>query len=397
MFEKFRLFERGAIKRPPVTEALNTFLAEDLISSENLPPAPRATMDGYAVRAKDTFGARENEPVVLELVGEIKMGEAPLLSLNPGQTVRIATGGFLPPGADAVVMLEHAEENQNLVEIKRPAAPHQHTLLPGEDFSEGALVFKAGQRITPAVAGVLAGLGFTEVPVRERPKVGIISTGDELVPPEEKPPLGKIRDINSYSLYAATQEAGGIPTLYGIVPDDQTALSTAVEKALAENQVVLISGGSSVGTRDYTLEIIKNLPESELLCHGLAVRPGKPTILAKVKNKALFGLPGQVASALLIFYVLVRPFLLYLQGAEGEGLLLKRIWAKASRNIPSVAGREDFVRVKITSSPEGPIANPIFKKSGLISSMAEADGFLRIPEEAEGIYQGEWAEIYLLP
>ncbi len=397
MQEEFKRFKRLGAEEVSLDEALGRFLAEDIFSPEDLPPFLRATMDGYAVRARDTFGARENEPVILKVKGEIRMGEAPAFGLTPGEAARIATGGVLPAGADAVVMVEYTEENDGLVEIKRPVAPQENVLMPGEDYAKGSLVFPRGKRVTPPVVGVLAGLGVTKVKVGSPPRVGIISTGDELVPPEESPPPGKIRDINSYTLLSATKEAGGRPKLYGIIPDQEEALEEALNKALSENEVVLISGGSSVGVRDFTLSAIRNLPEAELICHGLAVRPGKPTIFARVGDKAVFGLPGQVASALLIFYVLVRPFLLHLQGARGEEVFLKKILARAKRNIPSAPGREDFLRVRLTPSPEGPLAEPIFKKSGLISSMAEADGFLRIPENVEGIYEGEWAEVLLLP
>ena len=381
----------------PLLEALGRFLAEDIYAPENLPPFSRATMDGYAVRARDTFGARENEPVILEVVGEVFMGKAPEFKLGPGQAARIATGGMLPEGADAVVMVEFTEENQNLVEIKRPVAPQENVITVGEDYQRGKLLFEAGQKITPSVAGVLAGLGITRVTVREKPRVGIISTGDEIVPPEKPLSPGKIRDINSYTLYSAALEAQSLPKLYGIIPDEEKVLLETLRRAFSENDVVLISGGSSVGTRDFTLKAISKLPEAEIICHGIAVKPGKPTILARSKNRAVFGLPGQVASALLIFYFLVRPLLLHLQGARGENLFLPRIKARATRNIPSTPGREDFLRVKLEETEEGLFAHPIFKKSGLISSMAEADGFLRIPENAEGIYEDELVEVFLLP
>ncbi|AEH45708.1 molybdenum cofactor synthesis domain protein [Thermodesulfatator indicus DSM 15286] len=378
-------------------EALGRYLAKDILAKEDLPPFSRATMDGYAVYARDTFGARESEPVILKIKGEIAMGEVPSFSLASGEAARIATGGMLPEGADAVVMLEYTEEEKGIIEVKRPVAPYENVIFKGEDFEKGTIVFPAGIKITPAVIGVLSGLGITQVEVGQRPKVGILSTGDELVLPEKELPLGKIRDINSYTLYSASLESGAIPTLYGIVPDVKEKLFVKVEKAIQENDVLLISGGSSVGTRDFTLEAISRLPEAELICHGVAVKPGKPTILGQVGSKAIFGLPGQVASALLIFYIMVRPLLLHMQGAKGEHLFLRKIMAYAARNIPSTPGREDYVRVKLSFSEKGVIALPILKKSGLISSMAEAHGFLRIPENSEGIYEGELAEVFLLP
>ena len=397
VLEDIASFPRLAPQEVSLLQARGRFLAEDLLAPEDLPPYSRSTMDGFAVRAKDCFGARENEPVVLKLVGEIEMGQVPAFSLRPGEAARIATGGMLPKGADAVVMVEYTEEIGDLVEIRRPVAPGENVLLQGEDVSQGKVLFSQGTRLNPGRIGLLAGLGITRVQVYSAPRVGIISTGDELVPPEASIKRGQIRDINSYTLATAVEEAGGRPKLYGIVPDKQEALVAKVQEAFSENDVVLVSGGSSVGTRDFTLAAISSLPEAELLAHGVAVRPGKPTILARAQGKAVFGLPGQVASALLVFYILVRPLLFHLQGAPEPALFLPKVWAKVRRNIPSAQGREDYYRVKLFEEGQELWAEPIFKRSGLISSMAEANGLLRIPERSEGIYQGELAEIFLLP
>ncbi|HIE32545.1 MAG TPA: molybdopterin molybdotransferase MoeA [Thermodesulfobacteriaceae bacterium] len=380
-----------------LTSAQGRFCAEDLISPEDLPPFSRSTMDGYAVYARDTFGAREGEPVVLRLVGEIPMGVEPTFSLSSGEAAKIATGGMLPEGADAVVMLEYAEEIGELVEIRRPVAPGENVITKGEDVPKGGLILAAHTRITPGHIGLLASAGITSIPVFKRPKVAIISTGDELVPPEAPLEPGKIRDANSFSLCAAVQEAGGTAHIMGIVPDQEEALYSTLQKALMENDVVLISGGSSVGTRDYTLRCISRLPDAELICHGVAVKPGKPTILARTGNKAVFGLPGQVTSALVVFYIMVRPLLLHLQGACGKDLFLPKVRAKALRNIASAQGREDYIRVKLQEDKEGKLwAEPIFGRSGILSPMAQADGLLHIPSESEGIYEGEEAEIFLL-
>ncbi len=382
----------------PLMEALGRYLAEDLISPEDLPPFARATMDGYAVQARDVFGARESEPVLLRLKGEIPMGTAPDFVLEPGEASRIATGGMLPEGADAVVMVEYTEEIGELVEIRRPVSPGENVILKGEDAKASEILLSQGTKLTPGKIGLLASAGITQIPVRRPPQVAIISTGDELVPPQERPAPGQIRDVNSYSLGAAVREAGGIPLLMGIIPDEIKDLFQAIKRALDQADVVLISGGSSVGVRDYTLRCLSDLPGAELICHGIAVRPGKPTILARVGNKAVFGLPGQMVSALLIFYLLVRPLLLHLQGASEKDLKLASVRARASRNIPSAQGREDYIRVKLYRDQDQNLwAEPIFRRSGLISSMAQADGLLRIPERNEGIYQGEEAEVFLFP
>ncbi len=378
--------------------ACGRFLAKDLVCPEDLPAFPRCTMDGYAVKAKDVFGAHENEPVILHLCGEIPIGTAPDFRLESGQTARIATGGMLPEGADAVVMVEYAEEIGELVEIRRPVSPGENVLFKGEDVKTGEILIKKGTKLTPARIGLLANAGIINVPVRKRPRVAIISTGDELVAPEKTPPLGKIRDVNSYSLAAAVIETGGFPLLLGIVPDNPEALYQALEEALSQADVVLISGGSSIGVRDYTLNCISRLPKAELICHGVAIRPGKPTILARVGKRAVFGLPGQMASTILVFYILVRPLLLHLQGASGKDLYLPYIIAYASRNIPSAQGREDYIRVTLHNDEKGGIwADPIFGRSGLISSMVKADGLLYIPQRSEGIYKGEEVKVFLLP
>ncbi len=390
-FPKLEAVEEGLLA------ARGRFLAEALFAPEDLPGFSRATMDGYAVRAKDTFGARENEPVILRLKGEIPMGEAPKEALQPGETMRIATGGMLPEGADAVVMVEYTEEIGPLVEIRKPVTPGENVIQKGEDIKAGEILFPQGTKLTTGRLGVLSGLGLTRVKVRRFPKVGIISTGDELVSPEETPPPGKIRDINTYTLAAGVEEVGGRVKLYGLIPDEAETLTQIVKKAFSENDVVLISGGSSVGTRDFTLKAISKLPEAEILAHGVAVRPGKPTILARAEGKAVFGLPGQVASALLVFYLFVRPLLLHLQGAQDEDLFLPQTKARITRNLPSAQGREDYYRVKLLKREGVLWAEPIFRRSGLIFSMAEADGLLRIPERSEGLYQGEEAEVFLLP
>ncbi len=391
-------FPRLSVEETGLLEAVGRYLAEPISAPEDLPPFSRATMDGYAVRARDVFGARENEPVILRLKGEIPMGVAPDFELGPGEAARIATGGMLPLGADAVVMVEYTEEIGPLVEIRRPVSPGENVLAQGEDTRAGEILLEAGERLNPGKLGLLAHAGITRLKVHARPQVAIISTGDELVPPEKQPAPGQIRDTNSYSLAAGVLEAGGTPLLQGIVPDQEEALYQALKQALDKAHVVLISGGSSVGTRDFTLRCIERLPGAQLLCHGIAVRPGKPTILAKVGEKAVFGLPGQMASALLVFYILVRPLLLHLQGYSAKDLGLVQIKARAKRNIPSAQGREDYIRVSLEKDAQGLYwAQPIFRRSGLISSMAKAQGLLRIPERSEGIYQGEEAEVFVLP
>ncbi len=393
VLEELKGFERLEEEVVRIEEAVGRYCSSSVLAPEDLPPFPRATMDGYAVRARDTFGASETEPVLLKLVGEVSMGEAPGFSVGVGEAARIATGGVLPEGADAVVMVEYCREADEVVEVRRPVSPQENVMLRGEDVKKGEVVVEKGVRLNPGHIGLLSSLGILEVSVYRRPKVGIVSTGDELVPPWKEPPPGCIRDTNSYSLLSACKEWGAVPRLYGIVPDEEEALFERLSKALEENDVVLVSGGSSVGTRDFTLRCIERLEGAELLCHGISMRPGKPTIVAKVGNKAVFGLPGQVTSALVVFYVLVRPLLLFLQGARELGMPAVR--AVVTRNLPSAQGREDYIRVKLTRRGNGVFAEPIFGKSGTLSPMAKADGLLYIPLESEGVYEGEEVTVFV--
>ncbi len=374
-------------------------LFEDIDSPEDLPPFSRSTMDGYAVRARDTFGCSESEPALLKIAGEIAMGSlGSEVKLAPGHAARIWTGGALPAGADSVVMVEYTHQiDDHTIEVFRPVAPAENVIAQGEDFSRGHKVLARGHELRPQDLGVLAGLGLTRIPVFRRPKVAVISTGDELVPPESRPGPGKIRDINSTTLAALANQAGGIGKPMGIVKDDPGSLQMACEDALEKGaDIVLLSGGSSVGCRDYTLRVFESLSGAELLAHGISLRPGKPTILAKRGNTALFGLPGHVASAIVVFCLFVRP-LIRLMSGRALTVGMKEIKAVCRQEIPSVSGREDFVRVKVEKKPgpDLPEAVPIWGRSGLLRPLVEADGLLVIPRDSEGLEKGEPARVLL--
>ncbi len=380
--------------------ALDRILSQDILSTENLPPFTRSTMDGFAVRAKNTFGCSESEPALLAVVGEILMGSSGTdFSLSPGQAVRIWTGGKLPPKADSVVMVEYTRMlDEKNVEIFRPVAPGENIIREGDDYTAGNTVLTQGHTLRPQELGVLAGLGFNELPVCRRPRVAIVSTGDELVPPNEKPVQGQIRDINSTSLAALVKQTGCIPVQYGIVGDDADLLEKTCQKALNESDVVLLSGGSSVGKKDYTLNVFEKIPGASVLAHGVSIRPGKPTILAKVGNKALFGLPGNVASAMVVFYLFVAPLLHKLGGKSCENGL-RQVTAVTDQQIPSTIGREDYIRVQLvaTENSEQLLAVPVYGKSGLLKPLVKADGLLVIGRDTEGLDQGEEASVLLFP
>ncbi len=388
-------FERLDSEKAPLNKALGRVLAENIVAPSDLPGFNRATMDGFAVRAASTYGASEGNPAYLEVVGSVIMGKAPAFSVGSGQAARIATGGMLPEGADSVVMLEHTDNlDVNTIEVHRSVSPGQYMVAKDEDMAQGRLLLTSGKPLRPQEIGLLAAIGRQAVMVYKRPKVGIISTGDEVVPCEADPALGQIRDINSHTLSALVREAGAQPVAYGIVSDRYEALYAAFECALEENDMVLVSGGSSVGTRDLTLDALEALEQSRILFHGVSIRPGKPTILARCGTKSFWGLPGHVASAMVVFMVLVRPLLDYIGGRLPREPV--RVRARLSRNLASVQGRVDFVRVRLTSKNNEPWAEPILGQSGLIRTMVEADGLVAIDMNSEGLDQGTWVEVTLI-
>ena len=381
----------------PLTAAWQRVLAEPLIAQADVPEFARSTMDGYAVRARDTFGAGPGNPAWLAISGEVAMGEEARVPLAPGQVMRIATGGMLPPGADAVVMLEYAQElADQTLEVYRSVAPGENMVQRGEDVLVGTTLLPAGRRLRPQDLGLLAALGVPEVMVRRRPRVAIIGTGDEIVPVEAPLRPGQMRDANAFALGAQVAAMGGETIHLGLVPDRLEPLVEKMTQALQSADLVLLSGGSSVGSRDLAVAAIQSFPEAAILVHGVAISPGKPTIFAKIKNKPLFGLPGHPVSAMIIMEVLVRPLVDRLLGNAAPYQSWGRtIQATLSRNLASTPGREDFIRVHLRSEGEILWADPVLGKSGLISTMVKAQGLLRLPLNSEGLEKGEPVEVLL--
>lgn len=378
----------------PVLEALDRVLAEEIVSDIDLPDFRRTTMDGYAVRAVATFGASEGSPACLTVKGSIRMGEVPDFAVGAGEAARISTGGMLPEGADAVVMIEHTESlDETVIEVYKSVAPGQNVVEVGEDFRRGETVLSPGRRIRPQEMGVLSALGREAVRAFRRPVVGIISTGDEVIPIDRVPRRGQIRDINTYSLAGCVRRAGAIPLTFGILPDRPGELLAACGEALAAADMVMISGGSSVGTRDYTIEVLEALPRSEVLVHGISISPGKPTILAEAGGKPFWGLPGHVVSAMVVFAVVVRPFIERLSGVSEATGAERAIPARLTRNLPSAQGRVDYVRVRLSAVDGRLEAEPILGKSGLIHTMVRADGLVRIDRDVEGLEKGETVDV----
>ncbi|MFZ5570422.1 MAG: gephyrin-like molybdotransferase Glp [Thermodesulfobacteriota bacterium] len=370
-------------------ESMGRVLAEEITADEDLPPFPRSTMDGYAVRAADTFGASESNPAYLGIVGEVEMGVAPEFSVMSGQTAGVPTGGMLPRGADSVVMVEHsALIDAQTLEIHRSVAPGQNMVAAGEDFPKGRVILPVGSRLRPQEMGLLAALGKERLLVFRRPVIGIISTGDELVPVDRAPREGEIRDTNTYTLSGFVQAAGGLPLAFGIVKDHSLTLVRTIRSALEQSDMVILSGGSSVGMRDLTIQSISSLPDSRIRVHGIAISPGKPTILGVVGEKMVWGLPGHVVSAMIVFQMIVRPFVEKLGGLSTAQERRFPIYAALSRNIASAQGRVDFVRVRLMEKEGRVLADPVQGKSALMNTMIRADGLVVIGRDREGLEKG---------
>jgi molybdopterin molybdotransferase len=366
--------------------ALGRCLADQVIASEHVPDFNRSTVDGYAVIAADVFGCSEAIPALLNLIGEVPMGAHTTLELQKGQCVYVHTGSELARKADAVVMLENAEDfADGTIAISKPVAPGANLIFRGDDVKPGQPVLPAGRRLNAGDIGSLAALGITTLNVFQSPRVAILSTGDELVVVGEPLPLGKIRDVNAPMLSAAVAEAGGTARFYGILADDENLIQETVAAAIPDCDLLLISGSTSVGVKDAVPQVIGNL--GELLVHGVAVKPGKPTIVGEIQGKPVFGLPGNPLAAYFMFHLFVRPLLYSLQGAS---LQEDRVQAALTRAVPSNQGREEFIPVRLKEGA----ADPIPAKSGLITCLAAADGFIRIPRDAEGLPQGATVEVF---
>jgi len=372
----------------PLLEARGRTLAADIIAEEDIPAFNRSTVDGYALRGNDTFGCSESLPAYLELCGEINMGENPQLSLNSGQCAWIPTGGVLPDGADTVVMVEYTERlGEDTILVYRPVGPGENIMRIGDDLAYGSRVLSLGHILRPQDIGLLASIGKTTVEVKCSYQTAVISTGNEIVPVSQRPQIGQVRDVNTYSLCAALQSAGCSVNHYPIVPDDTDILRNTVQAALDDHDVIFISGGSSVGLMDVTLKVLMSLPEAKLLFHGIAIKPGKPTLAVHTQGKLIIGLPGHPVSALTVFNVLCRP--LFKQASNYA------MSAELAVNLASQAGRDDFIPVQIDYDDHSQklMAVPLLGKSGLMSVLAKADGLIHVPSVKQGLLAGEQVTI----
>jgi len=372
----------------PTADALGRVTAEAIHSPEALPTFPRSTVDGFSLRAADTFGASEGLPAYFTVVGDVPMAQAASVSVGVGEAAIAYTGGMLAGNADAVVMVENTQRvDTTTIEIVRPVAPGENVVQVGEDIKIGEMVFPAGHLLRPQDLGGLTALGITRIQVARRPRVAILSLGDELVAPDAQPAPGQIRDINSYTVAALVQQAGGLPVLLGIVADDYSLQLAAARRGLELADILIFSAGSSVSVRDLTADIIRSLGEPGVLVHGLSLRPGKPAIVGLVDRKPVFGLPGNPVSAMVVFDLLVRPTLYHIRGCARPPAPATTT-ARLSRNIASAPGREDYVPVRLLAENGYQIAEPVFGKSNLIYTLIRADGLVQVPLDCGGLYAG---------
>ena len=367
----------------PLPDTRGRVLYEDVISDEQIPGFDRSSVDGWAVKASDTFGCSDSLPALLNTVGEVEMGKAASMNVSDGECVYVPTGGQVPEGADSVVMVEYAEDyGGGAVGIMRPCAPGENIVFTGDDVAAGKRLYTAGRRIAAHDIGALSALGRAAVRVYQKPSVAIISTGDELVPFDHTPMSGQIRDVNSGMLAAAAEASGAEARVFGIVPDDEDKLVSALQEA-SSCDLILISGGSSAGERDMTLDVVNKLGDSFI--HGIAMKPGKPTIIGETFGKPVFGLPGHPVAAYFVFEIFIYPLICSMQGVAPTQRTLE---AELSSAIPSNHGRAEYIAVRLEETENGLSAIPIRGKSGLITLLSDAEGYVEVPRDREGFHEG---------
>ena len=378
-------------------DALGRVTAEDVLSTQELPDFRRSTVDGYAVLAKNTHGASESLPAYLKIGGEVPMGAAPDFQLDGKVCSIIHTGGMLPDGADAVVMLEDAQIlDAGEIEIYRSVAVSENVIEIGEDVKIGEIVIPRGTRLRPAEIGGLMALGITSLKTAKKPRIAILSSGDEVIPPSHSTKPGQVRDINSYSLGSLIQVLGGAPYHYGIISDNREDMLAAMEKALRECDHLIVTAGSSASSRDLTAEIFNTIGDPGVLVHGVNIKPGKPTIFGVRGEQVMIGLPGNPVSALVIAYILVAPIIEAYLGLDPEKPQ-PSLQAKINVNVASQAGREDWIPVRLVKTAEdGYLAEPVFGRSNLIFILARSDGLIKIPAATTGIEAGSIVNVRLI-
>ncbi len=372
----------------------NRILAEDIISNIDVPEFNRSTVDGYSIIVEDSHGSTETIPGMLNNIGEVRMGEKPKTDIIRGQAIYTPTGGMVAESATGVIMIENTElmDKETLL-IYKPISKGENIIYKGDDIRKGDVVLKKGRKLSPEAIGLMASLGLSRVEVYKKPRFYIVSTGDEIIDVDEELTLGKVRDINSYALASMAESLGCEVVGRNIVKDDYELLRREVEKGLLIADIVLLSGGSSVGTRDYTDKVIASFGGKGVLIHGLAIKPGKPTIVGEGNGKLILGLPGHPVSSIVVFKALVEEFI---RKSLGITEILPQVKATMESNFPSSPGKRTYHMVRLKKEGEAYIASPSFGKSGMISLLSQSQGYIVIKEHEEGIYKGEERIVYLL-
>ena len=380
----------------PILDAFNRVLAEDATSTLDIPPFDRSTVDGYAVKAQDTFGAEESEPMRLKVCGFVAIGEPPKVNINIGEAAEIVTGAPIPQGADAVVMVEDTNRENDELQIYSSVTRNENVQKKGSDIKNGETILKVGTILRSREIGVLAALGKAKVATYKVPTIAVLSTGGEITEPGKPLPPGKIYDINAYSLCTAVRESGGNPLYAGVVPDEKTELQKALASALASADVLLTSGGVSVGPKDLIPQMVDSLGKPGVFISGVAIKPGKPATVALINEKPVFSFPGHPTSALMIFHLFARPVIQVMAGKSPTDV--PKVKAFAGRRMFSARGRRTFVTVKLNhEDAKGLVADPVESgASGAITTLAKADGFVEIAENQQFIDGGEEVLVWLL-
>ncbi|WP_352419647.1 gephyrin-like molybdotransferase Glp [Proteiniborus sp.] len=393
MLETFKEFN-FELEEINILDSINRVLAEDILAYNNVPEFNRSTVDGYAVKSSDTHGASESIPSFLSLLGEVRMGENTDIKISSGEAIYVPTGGMIPDGADAVIMIEYAEKlDDSTLMAYKPLSCGENTILKGDDIKKGEKVIEKGKKLTPQDIGALAALGISKIKVFKKPRFFIISTGDEIVDIDEKLTMGKVRDINGYALYSLIVKLGGEVVGRSIVKDDFELLRNSVEEALFLSDIVIISGGSSVGTRDYTSKVINSFNGKGVFIHGVSIKPGKPTIIGEGKGKPIIGLPGHPVSSVIVFKVFIEYFMKYMMNVKEN---INKTTAILDFNFPSSPGKETYQMVNTIERNGKTYAVPSFGKSGMITLLSKSDGYIVLKPHEEGISKGDVREVYFL-
>lgn len=392
LYNKFKNYSFGA-EEVNILDALDRTLSEEIISNINVPEFNRSTVDGYAIKSSDSHGASETMPSFLNVVGEVKMGEVSQVTINPGEAAYVPTGGMIPKGADGVVMIEHIDKlDDNTIFVFKPITVGENMIYKGDDIKSGEAVLNKNKVLNGLDIGSLAAMGISNVKVYKRPKFSIISTGDEIIDLDEELEMGKIRDINGYALDSLVKSLGGEVVLRKIVKDDFHLLQSNMSEALDISDIILISGGSSVGARDYTCDVINSFKGEGVFVHGVSIKPGKPTIMGEGNGKMIFGLPGHPVSSIVVFKVFVEDIVRRLMGIK-ENKNTRR--AIIDYNFHSNPGKETYQMVILEEREDGLVATPNFGKSGMITLLSKSSGYIVIGEDEEGVNKGEEREVYL--